>query len=137
MARCQGIPLVLAVTWLPYITTRCVENPFTHAGCGMLATAHRHSEGHHSHAPSHDSVTPMHQHHESPDSPARTCCELTGKCNIKAASPGPSIDPPTLLTTLPAIARLPVTGAHELAHVPSFALAHGPPTYLRNATLRI
>jgi hypothetical protein len=137
LRRWQAISLLLAITWLPYTATRCVENPFTHDGCGMLATAHEHPEGHHSHAASHDGVTPTHQHHDGQHSPVRTCCELTGKCNIKVTAPVPSIDPPALLAVLPAVARVPAPTAYELQCGPTRALAHGPPTYLRNAVLRI
>ena len=136
--RSRAIPLALAVTWLPYISTRCVVDPGTHAGCGVLPTAaHAHPEDHHAHAHSHDGSTPAHSDHGHRRSPARTCCEVTGKCNIKVTSPAPSADPPAVTVTASAVEWSTVPSAENVQHWPAHDLAHGPPTYLRNATLRI
>lgn len=135
--RCQAIPLVLAITWLPYMSTRCVVNPVTHVGCGVLL-AHSYAEARGAHAHAHHGSMATHHDHEDKKAPIHSCCELTGKCNIKVTTSPSSVDAPALVAILAAAIHVPVPESYNLQRGPVVvALAHGPPTYLRNATLRI
>jgi hypothetical protein len=114
------IPAILAITWLPYISTRCVENPATHAGChmfpGAVHAAQEHGE-HHRHAPVH------------------TCCDLTGKCNVRVVPEVPQLDAPALVATLPLAVAVVVPVLSSPTFCDISLVAHSPPTYLCNATL--
>jgi hypothetical protein len=135
---CRAIPVVLGIAWLPYITTRC-ENPLTHTGCGILPAA-VYEEGHEPrrqrHGDSDDGMAQGH-HHQHKHLPVRTCCELTGKCDIKITSGTPSLVPLMLVADLPAAVH-PILARRQLRHRRSApAVAHAPPTYLRKVALLI
>ena len=139
MGRSHLIPVLLAVTWLPYISTRCVMNPLTQAGCGVLpaAAAEARPEGQHSHGHSQHAATPTHHDDRGSRAPVHTCCDLTGKCDIKVSSPAPSVDPVAVVAALPALTHLTRPSTDGLQHRPVIIPTHGPPPYLRNVTLLI
>jgi hypothetical protein len=132
---CRAIAFVLAVAWLPYIATRCIENPLTHHCSVLPAAAHAHAGE--THEPSHHGMASAHddQHHKT--APAHTCCDLTGKCNMKLAAATPSFVPIHLVAILPLAVDASVPYAELPPQRDAAALAHAPPTYLRNATLLI
>ena len=134
---CRTIPAVLVIVWLPYIATRCIETQLPHSGCGILsATAH--APGH-DHARSHDGMAPR-QHEDSharKHLPVRTCCDLTGKCDVKVAPSTPPLAPTLLAAALPVavsplVPQLPLLDGRSAP-----AVAHAPPAYIRNVTLLI
>jgi hypothetical protein len=127
------LPAILAITWLPYITTRCVENSATHVGCHILpgavhakANAARHSHGRSSIPPHAGQQQRRHAH---------TCCGVTGKCNVRAVSATPHLDPPVPPATLPLVAAAVVSTRSSYAVRDISLVAHSPPTYLGNVTL--
>jgi hypothetical protein len=83
-------------------------------------------------APEQDAHQHEHQHGR-----AHTCCDVTGKCNMKVSSGAPSLAPTQLVTTLPVTAGAIAPYTDILDPHSVSTLAHGPPTYLRNVTLRI
>jgi hypothetical protein len=133
---CRSISVVLAIAWLPYIAMRCVDNPATHAGCGMLRGA-AHAPGSDGHGPSHEGMAHGGGTHNHGQEPARahTCCDLTGKCDVKITTGAPSLAPPLLATILPVAVRAIVADPERLSACLTPPVAHAPPTYLRNATL--
>lgn len=142
--RCRAVSVMLGVAWLPYIATRCIMVPGAHADCGVLSPR-THADADHSasHHHAHDALAqpqPQHHHngHTPSKQPAHTCCDLTGKCNIKITTPGPPpLDPVQLVAILPVAVDASVQHAVLPAYRGAPALAHAPPTYLRNATLLI
>jgi hypothetical protein len=125
---CRAIIVILAVTWLPYITTRCVENPITHVGCPFFPGA--------MHAATHsDAQSPQRQHAQH-HAPGHSCCDLTGKCNVRVAASPQAFDPPTFAVALPAAPHpIVVTALCSDQRSNVAYVAHSPPAYLRNATL--
>jgi hypothetical protein len=134
--RCRVTPVVLALAWLPYVATRCIENPVTHTCVMVAAVAHQHASA----APArvHEGATSG-QHarcHGDKHAPARTCCcDLAGKCDIKASSGVPAPAPAVAVAALPVASDIVLDGLNLNPRVP-VTLAHGPPTYLRNLSLR-
>jgi hypothetical protein len=150
------VATVLAMVWLPFAGTRCLENPAGPSGAAGSVNcifghheAHGSSAGHH-HGEAHgvggdpSTAEPAQDHaHASGDAGRHhdhrqddTCCTQTGKRSvIPSASAGS--EPPVAVAAmwLWRAARPP------LAHHPErrvFApVAHSPPIYLRNATLLI
>ena len=134
---CRAILGLLAITWLPYVSTRCIA-PLD-GGCPMLPAAsgdvhahsHDHSRGVHEAMPpgSHD------EHDGSP--PGHTCCELTGQYAYTVASSPPTVARAAVLVTMPTPARTP-TGlvADRLNHLSPEPAQH-PPPYLRFLALLI
>jgi hypothetical protein len=131
----------LAIAWLPYISTYCIDAP-AHGGC-PLAHSSRDAGSHQGHEPgdpSHAGVPTAHHHDGDHDqTPGRTCCELTGKYACIVNSSTPSAAPSGLMVTLPR-----VMDVHTLAPFPTPrplrrtpGPIHGPPSYLRFATLLI
>jgi hypothetical protein len=135
ITRSPVISIVLAAAWLPYVATRCIESPPMHAGCGVRATAHR--SGAEAQSAFHAGAAPVGRAHahEHTNLPARTCCDLSGKCGVKAAPGTP------LLASLQLVAAqaapIHVTFAHEepLLNQAGRTMGHAPPTYLRHVTL--
>jgi hypothetical protein len=134
--RSQWIVMGLALAWLPFITTHCIDP----ASC---PTEHMRSEGHHDdhhgdHAHSHGDAAANHgtRHESPPSTPARACCNLTGKFNILASAGPPSVAPVFSSTALaaPVVPEL-RNGALRSPFIPH--TAHAPPLYLRNHTLLI
>ena len=136
--RSRAIVTTLALAWLPYITTRCIDPakcPTEHTHLNQQQEQHRHGDRVHDHgdAPGHHGT-----HHETPtpSTPAQACCDLTGKFNIVSAEGAPSVTPvfssaPLAVPVVPErLSRQP--RGDFVAHT-----AHGPPTYLRNHTLLI
>src|SRR5512143_3746521 len=136
MRGCRAITVALAVAWLPYIATRCVENPATHTGCRILPDA---PYTHAAEAPahSHHRMAVGQHNHQPRRAPGQTCCDLTGKCNIKVTPSTPSLAPVQLMATLPAAIHAFAQHAESLPQHAAPAFAHAPPTYLRNVTLLI
>jgi hypothetical protein len=132
--------VALALTWLPYMSMRCVDSP---GGEECWMSSH-HSEGHGSGeahkgyhpAPGTTEPSPPHDHGSGRDEGC-TCCELTGKCNIKITSATPQVDPVQLAATLPGPAVPVVPDVPALPPRSTPAVAHAPPIYLRNVTFLI
>lgn len=141
MRRCRAVSVVLGVAWLPYIATRCITVPGAHADCDVLwPSAHAaadHTAPHHHANDALAQPEPQHHHHSHTPSkaPAHTCCDLTGKCNIKVTPGTASLDPVQLVAILPVAVDASVPHADLPPHRGAPALAHAPPTYLRNVTL--
>ena len=76
------------------------------------------------------------QGHGALHAPDRSCCELTGQCDIKIAVSAPAVDPPAFAATLSLVVPVPERPATVRMARPA-ELAHGPPLYLRHATLLI
>jgi hypothetical protein len=127
------IVFLLAVSWLPYNSVRCVQDP-SMSGAGHLATPTHakhdcHSAGHASDA------APVHQHsgHHLP-----SCCQATSKLALVLASHVPVIDPPAVASfDSPAWSASLRTATAINLHRPAADLAHGPPKYLRFANLLV
>ena len=85
------------------------------------------------HAPAHAA------HHGSGDKrlPAHTCCGVAGKCDIKVTPEIASVDLSAVATPLPAVAWTAMLHVDDLHHPDALTLAHAPPAYLRNVSLRI
>lgn len=135
----RWLPVLLAASWLPYISTRCVMSPFTHTGCGVLASTASQAvpEGQHSRAHCHHRPAPAHHDDAGAKAPVRTCCDGTGKCDIKAHSATLSVDPAPVIAFIPALTLFAGPGTHQPQYGPAVTPLHGPPPYLRNATLLI
>src|ERR1035437_8600700 len=126
LRKSQVASVALLFTCLPYLTIRCVGAP---GGCEVMPTranAHSSAEGH-SH---HDHKTASGHHHDqhdqgSPHHPDRSCCELTGKCNITITASTPAVDPPALVATLPSVVFVSERWTTGLMTPPA-ELAHGP-----------
>jgi hypothetical protein len=127
---------MLVVAWLPYIATRCVQNPLTHPGCHVYPGAAV-ADGQHSAADSHEHSHPMAraQGDHRQQSPHRTCCDLTGECSVRIAVGAAQLDAPTLLAAVPVAPVMVMPAATDSPHCDIVLVAHSPPTYLRNATL--
>ena len=132
---CRAVLGLLAITWLPYVSARCIA-PLD-GGCSMLPAAsvdvharpHDHSRGVHE-------AMPRANHDEHDGSrPGHTCCELTGKYAYTVDSSPPSAAPAAVLVTMPTPAQTP-TGlvAIRLNHLNPEPPQH-PPPYLRFLTL--
>ena len=133
MRACRMVTMLLMVAWLPYMSTRCLENPLTHAGCPMFpAVASAAHPGHHG---GRDSAMAHHHGHAHHD-PGHTCCDLTGKCNVRVIAATPPLDAPAVTAVLPAAPASLVVLGPRIDQLHSVSLvAHSPPTYLRNASL--
>jgi len=132
------VPIVLAAAWLPYMAMRCSLDPAAGKGCHVVrGVVQAHATEHHGDGDTHHGVSPERADHGSDRVPARTCCCVTGKCDIRVASTVSLADPSGLIAVLPVVvSRLaPLLG--ELKQQPAMPVAHGPPTYLRNLTLLI
>lgn len=153
--RCV-VATVLAMVWLPYAGTRCLENPAGPPGAAGSVNCifghhaeHRPADGHH-HSPAHrvggdpTIAEPVHDHgHASADTGRRrdhrrddTCCNLTGKYSV-IPSVSAASGPPVAVAS----AWNSSSWHRPLAHYPEqralAPVAHSPPIYLRNATLLI
>ncbi len=143
MRGCRAIPVLLTIAFLPHIgVCRCIGGRSTHAGCDALAAAaHAHTGKDHGNHAAHGGPTAEsqghHQSHGDKQGRAHTCCGLMSKCNIKITSDTPSPPLPQLMATLSAGVHAVVPHPELLHRPPAAAVAHGPPTYLRNVTLRI
>ncbi len=134
---------ILAVAWVPYILTRCVEG-IGHEGCPVSAAAHEETSSQHHHGDSSEhhharrGVLPAaHQtdDHEHPSE--RVCCDLTGKSAFVKSAPPSTAAPAVVLVTLygSATALIPPEGPRSKSR--AAAPTHHPPPYLRFATLLI
>ncbi len=132
-------PVVLVITWLPYIATCCIENPITHVGCGILPPAHAHAHAAQEH--SHEGAAPErhahHREHNGKHGSPHPCCDLAGKCDVNVSSGRPSLAPVQLVSALPVAVDARIRHVELPPDRKGPALAHAPPTYLRNATLLI
>ncbi|HLE57044.1 MAG TPA: hypothetical protein VJB15_08175, partial [Rhodothermia bacterium] len=129
--RCRIVAMAALLAWLPYTSVWCAENPFGNVGCPILP-ASAHAGHHHENA----AGAPAHSTHDD-HGPARSCCQLTGKCGINVTSAqGPDLTP----AIVTASAIYPVEAS--LAQSPFVASSridatHGPPIYLQHLTLLI
>jgi hypothetical protein len=125
------VTILLLLAWLPYVSVRCIDNPGKHSGCLILAAPVQTEPSIHDHA--------SHEHHGE-RTPAHSkgfsCCDLTGKCEV-VASASSQHAMPVVLTTTPLAAELPSPHLSIEARAASIENAHGPPRYLRFATLLI
>lgn len=146
LARSRTFHLALGLAWLPYMAMRCVDNPVTHEGCGVMAAEHRRAEERpgtsgRSHQNDRDAVeqhsTEHHDHagHEH-SRPVHTCCELTGKYNITVSSTIPLSPPVEIATFATPSAGMGWQGGTRW-YAPPVAVAHAPPFYLLHSTLLI
>lgn len=125
---CRAIVALLAIAWLPFVTTLCLDAE----ACDYPAAGGHHGD-HESHH--HGIDTPSH-HQEHSDAPASTCCELTGKRAVAlTAQPGLMAAPSAAVSLVSALPAICSVAGSMLS--PAVVRAHGPPTYLRNASLRI
>lgn len=135
--KSQVVSVGLLFSCLPYLANRCICAP---GGCEIMPTrghVHSSSEGH----GHHDHKAASGHHHDqhdqaSPHDPDRTCCELTGKRDIKITVSAPAVDPPALVATLPPVVPVSERWTTGLMTPPA-ELAHGPPLYLLHAILLI
>lgn len=139
--RCgRVIVALLVMAWLPYTSTRCIEDSATKTGRRFLpaapdgrADSHR-GQGHAPHPA--EGTRRGRDDHEHGQDPWGTCCESTGKYAFTVTSRPPAAKPTvrvvTLATEIVVTDRLPA-----FWHRPAQHLAHGPPAYLRYATLLI
>lgn len=96
------------------------------------ATSSSEGHGHHEHK-----TASGHHHDQGPaEDPDRSCCELTGKCDIKITVSVPAIDLPAFVAPLPSVVPVSERWTTRLMTPPA-ERAHGPPLYLRHATLLI
>ena len=139
--RRRSLLVLVAITWLPYVSVRCVEGATN--GCPISATAHEHGEmkrethshEHHHATDAHDRGEADHEHGNLPG-PERTCCQLTGKYAIELTSPTVSAPATTALAKIwTPSARPSAVSVLAVRHVPD--PTHHPPPYLRFATLLI
>lgn len=131
----RSIALAVAVFWLPYTCTRCLEIPAGPEGAASVDCL----AGHHgTESQSDHHRTAAADHGRSHDrSAADTCCVWTGKSAVAPASAPTLLDSGTAVAIMPA-ARPPVVGLaawDRSRHV--VPLAHAPPIYIRNAALLI
>ena len=102
---------------------------------------HTHAETAHVHGHHHETPSPVshdHNHSRGPGSaPSRTCCDLTGKCNVTLTSIVPSLNPADTIAMV-SLNVQPIALQRQYSHRgPARGVAHAPPTYLRNLTLLI
>ena len=125
----------LALAWLPYVSARCVDASVH--GCPTWgssheagASSHHAEDGRHAH----DATPPVEHGSNDDHTPARTCCELTGKYAF-APSISAAAAPPMVLMTVR-------SGTDALRPFPPLCAdgqvprtAHAPPRYLTFRTL--
>ena len=139
LRRSRALTIALVAVWLPYITTRCFHDPAAKEDCHVLQVAaetHTHDEANNSGGRGHTHSADEHSDHHNNRS-AHTCCELTGKCTVKASSEAPSLSPVVLVGPLPPAVRAHLPRLAPLRHRSGAAMAHGPPLFLRLASLLI
>lgn len=136
MRRRRGIYVLVAITWLPYIATRCIESSATGKDCDLVRQGMRadHGGDDHHHPPPPGSASDHDHPHKG--TPHRTCCELTGKCDVRT-TPFVSFAAPTVVTAVALVLHAPPPLPCQAQHRPPVAVAHAPPIYLRHATLLI
>lgn len=127
---------------LPYTSTRCLE--LLDGGCHLHGDAHaaasfqgqRTPTGDQDRAHSHAGHDPRPAADDEQHSPAPTCCQITGKSAF-AVSSLLSLAAPAIIAALPdvhASTHRSVVGDRRPARIQR---THGPPVYLRLATLLI
>lgn len=134
--RCRAIVGLLAITWLPYVSTRCIAK--ADGGCAMLPVSGSgdvHSRSHEdSRGAQEANRAPHHDEHDG-SAPRHTCCHLTGKFAFTVASSPPSAAPAVVLVTMPMAAETPAGHlAARLRRLNPEPTQH-PPPYLRFVTL--
>jgi ABC-type Zn2+ transport system substrate-binding protein/surface adhesin len=137
---------IVALTWLPYISARCIEGAT--GGCPLVAAEYEtegrsHHEGGRNHAHQHedhaaeDHGTTAHHHNGGePSVPERTCCERTGKCAVEVTSWMPTAPPAVAVAMVATIDVLPKAMRAQRARRVADP-THHPPPYIRFATLLI
>lgn len=135
--RHRGLLALVAITWLPFVSMRCIEG--VTEGCPVLGTAHEHGEdgsqgdGHDHHAEHAQGRGAADHGHDRSN---RTCCELTGKFAVEVTSGTTSAPLVPLATWVRPSELLPRLSAKR----PVQRVAdptHHPPPYLLFATLLI
>lgn len=142
--RCRPLAVALLVAWLPYATTRCLENPAGPNGAAGSVNCifghHQGAEPHdHHHAAAHSDSAAGDEHggkghdHSTTD----TCCTFTGKSavTLTSAPTTPNVSAAVACMVSADIPQPVVQGACPVRQ--AVPLAHAPPTYLLNAALLI
>ena len=141
-----GIMAIVALTWLPYMSARCIEGltggcPFTAAQHEADSRSHHEGDGDHAHrhgphAAEDHGTAANHDHGGKSPVPERTCCERTGKCAVEVTSSMSSASPVVAVTKVATIDVFPkalhVRRARRVADP-----THHPPPYIRFASLLI
>lgn len=130
-AGLRAIFFILALTWLPSGALHCLGMPDARGDCHALrtvASSHHHSSGTHHAAP---------PARRSGNGGGSECCPVMSQCDtgaVAAASASGQLQPLAALSTLVTGVSIPRLALEDRTPI---RVAHGPPTYLRNATLRI
>ena len=142
-----AVALVVALVWLPYASTRCLERIGPHGDEGAENCVFGHyagdASGPHRHE---DAATRVHngadaaaqEHsHKGPDHSADTCCTWTGKfaVTLTAAPTAPDCAGTVALSAMPGVLWAGTAYADYVRR--AVPLAHGPPIFIRNAALLI
>ena len=140
--RCHpGIMAIVALTWLPYMSVRCIDAT---SGCLLLGAEHEaqeRSDHEESRARQHgchaeDDGPAAHHDDGKSSAPKHTCCELTGKYAVDVTSWTPTVSPAVAIAAVEAVDVLPT--AMRVPRVRCSAdPTHHPPPYIRFASLLI
>lgn len=131
------VATVVALVWLPYAGTRCLENPSGPSGaegsvnCIFHHESHGSAAGHHHDDGGPGAAAGHHDHHRDD-----TCCTQTGKRSVIPSTSGGSEPPGVLGGGWLASWYRPQRADHLEPSAP-VPVAHSPPLYLRNASLLI
>lgn len=144
LRRHRGLLAFVVVTWLPYMSVRCVEGAA--GGCAIVEAANApHGIGSHD-----DHAAHGHDHHDGhadardvPD-PAggklpgseHTCCELTGKCAVEITPWTPRAETTLAVAPVQMPDLMPVAMAERSPRRVADLGKH-PPPYIRFAALLI
>jgi hypothetical protein len=132
--RRRAIAMLLALSWLSWVPTRCVDP----ASC---PTGYMRFAGHRE-AASGNQARAVHPHGRSqpvptPEAPVQTCCDVGGRYSVLVSKGAPSVTP--VFLRCPAAAPIVAADPDDAAELGDRAphRPHGPPTYLRNHALLI
>lgn len=137
-SRIGGLRVILALlafTWIPSGALHCLGGAAADRHCQPPLTVSRL----HHHTPGvHPTRLPAHRSEDAKGGAAHGCCPVTIKCDrgiVVASAPLPP--PLSLSAVLPSAAVHVIDSRVRFEDRTTLTVAHGPPTYLRNATLRI
>jgi hypothetical protein len=135
----RRLPVLFVTAWLAYALTPCAGMPTAHRHCRAktvetAAVSHAH-EG--CSGATADRTAALKSQGPAPDDgpPVDTCC-LSGECVTGLPVPAPSFTV-SLIVATPMVIPVAISPREHGLHAPELDQAHGPPTYLRNVTLRI
>lgn len=142
--------MVLATAWLPYMMVCCVVSPFENASgaepnCHILAgLAPASAEAStHSHSGDHSAHHEAGSHHDDSKSshdgqtPAHSCCELTGKTNVTLEKGVEFTAQPALVVVAVLFSELSFPDHVSTSSARVDLHEHSPPIYLKNASFLI